>query len=121
MGKKDPGRKAKELHLGKLRAHVLICSAGKCAAKAEQARAVTKLKKRLRARGLTGCDGGVMCTAVDCLHVCTGGPIAVVWPDGTWYRDATAKNLDRILEEHILGGKVVKELRIAGPKRARAV
>lgn len=121
MGKKNLDRKAKKLHLGKLRAQVLVCSAGKCAAKAEQERAIGKLRKRLHAHGLTGRDGGVMCSAVDCLHICTGGPIAVVWPDGTWYRDATAKNLDRILEEHILGGKVVKDLRIAGPKRARAV
>jgi (2Fe-2S) ferredoxin len=121
MAKKKPGRKAKKLRLGDLRAHVLICSAGKCAAKAEQERAVRKLNKRLHARGLTGRDGGVMCTGVDCLHVCTGGPIAVVWPDGVWYRDATAENLDRILEEHILGDKVVKKLRIAGPAKARGV
>jgi (2Fe-2S) ferredoxin len=119
MAKKKPGSKARKLHLGDLRAHVLVCSAGKCAAKAEQERAVRKLRKRLHARGLTKRDGGVMCTAVDCLHVCSGGPIAVVWPDGVWYRDATAENLDRILEKHIIGGKVVEKLRIAGPAKAR--
>jgi len=118
MGKKKPSRKAKKLHLGSLRAHVLVCSAGKCAAKAEQERAVRKLEKRLHARGLTERDGGVMCTSVGCLHICTGGPIAVVWPDGIWYGDATAENLDRILEQHILGGKVVEKLRIAGPAKA---
>jgi (2Fe-2S) ferredoxin len=119
MAKKKPGSKARKLRLGDLRAHVFVCSAGKCAAKAEQERAVKSLRKRLKTRGLTGSDGGVMCTAVDCLHVCSGGPIAVVWPDGVWYRDATAENLDRILKEHILGGKVVKKLRIAGPAKAR--
>lgn len=120
MGDKKVDRAAKKLRLGHLRAHVLVCTAGKCAKKSEQERAVRKLGKRLKARDLARRDGGVMCTAVDCLHVCTGGPIAVVWPDGTWYRDATAENLERILEEHILGGKVVKELRIAGPSKARA-
>ena len=118
MGKKKPDRKVKKLRLGNLRAHVLVCGAGKCAAKAEQKRAVKSLRKQLRERGLAKSSGGVICSAVDCLHICSGGPIAVVWPDGTWYRDATAENLDRILEEHILGGKVVKELRIAGPKLA---
>jgi len=118
MGKKKAEGKAKKLRLGSLRAHVLVCSAGKCAAKAEQKRAVKSLRKQLKERGLAKSNGGVMCTAVDCLQVCGGGPIAVVWPDGIWYRDATAENLDRILEKHILGGKVVKELRIAGPKLA---
>ena len=121
MGKKNLDRKAKRLHLGRLRAHVLVCTAGKCAGKAEGERAVKKFKKRLSARKLLARDGGVMCTAVGCLQVCTGGPIAVVWPDGTWYRNATAENLDRILEQHVLGGKVVKELRIAGSKRVKVV
>ena len=121
MGKKKPDRKAKKLRLGTLRAHVLVCSAGKCAAKPEQKRAVKSLRKKLKERGLAKSKGGVMCTAVDCLQVCGGGPIAVVWPDGIWYREATAENLDRILDQHILGGKVVKELRIAGPKLARGV
>jgi (2Fe-2S) ferredoxin len=119
MGEKNPDRKAKKLQLGKLRAHVLVCTGGKCASKPDQKRAVASLRKRLKARGLTGREGGVMCTGVDCLQVCAGGPIAVVWPDGVWYRDATPENLDRILEKHIIGGKVVKKLRIAGPAKKR--
>lgn len=120
MRKKKPGRRAEELHLGSLRAHVLVCTAGNCAAKAEQRRAVADLRRRLKKRGLTGRDGGVICTGVGCLQVCAGGPIAVVWPDGVWYRNATAENLERILEEHIVGGKVVKKLRIAGPAKTGA-
>jgi (2Fe-2S) ferredoxin len=119
MGKKDPAHKAKKLQLGKLRAHVLVCTGGKCATKPEQKRAVANLRKRLKARGLTERDGGVMCTGVGCLQVCAGGPVAVVWPDGVWYRNATPENLDRILEEHIIGGKVIKKLRIAGPAKTR--
>ena len=121
MGKKKPDRKAKELHLGSLRAHVLVCGGGKCATEQEQKRAVKDFRKKLKERGLTKRKGGVMCTAVGCLQVCGGGPIAVVWPDGIWYRDATPENLDRILEEHIVGGEVVEELRIAGPIRTRGV
>jgi len=119
MAKKDPGRIAKKLQLGSLRAHVLVCTGGNCAPKSEQKLAVKSLKQRLKARGLTKREGGVMCSTVGCLQLCGGGPIAVVWPDGIWYRDATPENLDRILDEHIVGGKVIKELRIAGPKKAR--
>jgi len=121
MSKTNPNRKAKQLHLGSLRAHVLVCSAGNCASKPEQKRAVKGLRKKLKDGGLTERKGGVMCTTVGCLQVCGGGPIAVVWPDGTWYRNATPENLDRILEEHIVGGEVVEELRIAGPSRTRGV
>jgi len=121
MGKKNPNRKAKQLHLDSLRAHVLVCTAGSCATKPEQKRAIKGFRKQLKERGLSERKGGVMCTAVGCLQVCGGGPIAVVWPDGTWYRDATPENLERILEQHIVGGEVVEELRIAGPTRTRGV
>ena len=119
MGKKKPNQKAKQLHLDSLRAHILVCTAGKCAGRPEQRDALRALKRRLKERGLAGPEGGVMCTGTGCLQVCSGGPIAVVWPDGVWYRDATAENLDRILEKHIIGGKIVEKLRIAGPEKAR--
>jgi (2Fe-2S) ferredoxin len=121
MGKKKPSQKAKQLHLGSLRAHILVCTAGSCATRQEQKHTVNNLRKRLKARGLTKRSGGVMCTGVGCLQVCNGGPIAVVWPDGVWYRDATPENMDRILDEHIIGGEVVEELRIAGPSTSRGV
>jgi (2Fe-2S) ferredoxin len=121
MGKKDARSKAKKRQLGNLRAHVLVCTAGGCGGKSEQKNAVKGFRKQLSRRGLSRRKGGVMCTGVDCLQVCDGGPIAVVWPDGIWYRDATPENLKRVLEEHIVGGEVVEELRIAGPKKARVV
>ena len=119
MGKKDPKRKADKLQLGKLRAHVLVCNGGNCATRPEQRRAVKEFRKSIKQRGLSNRKGGVMCTGVSCLQVCGGGPVAVVWPDGTWYQEATPENLERILDEHILGGKVVEKLRFAGPKKAR--
>jgi (2Fe-2S) ferredoxin len=116
----DAARKALAVNGGDgIKRHIFLCAEpqkGECCSLEVGAPAWKYLKRRIKQLGLDRAGssegGGVARTKADCLKICHAGPIAVVWPEGVWYHSCTEPVLERIIQEHLIGGVPVEDFRL---------
>ena len=105
---------AEKLLIGQFHRHVFLCVGDACCEKIGKSAAQEAwdtLKGELKDRGLSLATGLAACyrTKVSCMRICAGGPILVVYPEGTWYCGMTADRIRRFVQEHLIDGRPIEE------------
>ncbi|MCX5932447.1 MAG: (2Fe-2S) ferredoxin domain-containing protein [Cyanobacteria bacterium] len=103
----------------KVQHHLLLCATPSkplCGDPQIGAASWARLKQLIKARGLERPDrpeGVVLRTKADCLRICAGGPILLIWPEGIAYGGVSPERIEQIVEDHLIGGRPIEEWIVA--------
>ena len=96
--------------IGDYKRHLLVCTGPRCTQDGASQALFDSLGDKFKAAGLHDGAMRVKRSRVSCFAACKGGPVMCVQPDGTWYYNVTDANMDRIIDQHLVGGQVVHDL-----------
>jgi (2Fe-2S) ferredoxin len=96
--------------MGDYKRHLLVCTGPRCTENGEAQTLFDQLGEKFKAAGIDKGELRVKRTRTHCFATCKSGPIMCVQPDGIWYYNVNEANLQRIIDEHLVGGRPVEEL-----------